>query len=300
LKINFNIYREETKIGMLIVQSHIKDVYRNLAIEEYLLEHADACGPVFFLWQSDCAMVMGKNQNPWRECRLDLMEKEGVPLARRVSGGGTVYHDEGNLNYCVITNRTQYREARAYELIFQALGRFGVKAARSGKSSLCVGDRKFSGNAFCFRKGRALHHGTLLVNTNLTRLNRYLGPMFSGITTHAVSSVSATVMNLGECNGEITIENLGQQLSTSFHNLYNDGSEVVKWTEKDFAPDLIEPLLVKQNSDEWKYGATPKFEIECKTIRLVVERGAVMPTGDGAAESLAGRPFHEVAFSLLC
>ena len=83
---------------MLIVESQSLDVYRNLAIEEYQMEHATEHGPVLFLWQSDCAVVAGKNQNPWRECRLDLMREEGVPLARRISGGGTVYHDAGNLN----------------------------------------------------------------------------------------------------------------------------------------------------------------------------------------------------------
>ncbi len=73
---------------MLIVESHSLGVYRNLAMEEYLMDHVQDCGPVLFLWQSDCAVVMGKNQNPWKECRLDRMESDGVPLARRISGGG--------------------------------------------------------------------------------------------------------------------------------------------------------------------------------------------------------------------
>ena len=110
---------------MLIVQSSSTDVYRNLAIEEYLMEHAVDHGPVLFLWQSDCAVVMGKNQNPWRECRLNLMREEGIPLARRISGGGTVYHDIGNLNYCVIVDRTQYREEQAYKMVSEALEIFG-------------------------------------------------------------------------------------------------------------------------------------------------------------------------------
>ncbi|MCF7847801.1 MAG: lipoate--protein ligase family protein [Kiritimatiellales bacterium] len=285
---------------MLIVQSSIKNVYDNLAMEEVLLEQADACGPVFFLWQSDCAVVIGKNQNPWMECRLDLMEQEGVPLARRVSGGGTVYHDEGNLNYCVITNRTQYREAQAYELVFQALEKFGVQVATSGKSSLCVDGRKFSGNAFCFRKNRALHHGTLLVNTDLTRLNRYLGPMSGRIETHAVPSVPATVMNLGEGCRDITIGNLAGELSAAFETIYGDGSAAERWSEKDFSSGLFGPLLEKQNSNAWKYGATPRFEVGCNTGKLVVEGGMVMTAEGGVSESVEGRPFHEVAFSLLC
>ena len=107
-------------------------------------------------------------------------------------------------------------------------------------------------------------------------------------------------MNLGECNGAITIENLGQQLSTSFHNLYNDGSEVVKWTAKDFAPDLIEPLLVKQNSDEWKYGATPKFTLEWCGLQLEVEKGLVVSARGERSERVLNTPFTVTAFSQPC
>ena len=181
---------------MLIVESASMDVYRNLAVEEYLMDHADDHDSILFLWQSDCAVVMGKNQNPWKECRLDLMEAESVSLARRISGGGTVYHDAGNLNYCVIVNRAVYKEQQAYEMVFDALRPFGIEAGRTGKSNLSVDGLKFSGNAFCFRKGRAMHHGTLLLHTDLERLERYLGSMLDGIETHAIASVPAAVTNL--------------------------------------------------------------------------------------------------------
>ena len=87
----------------MIVEPSGMDVFTHLAWEEYLME--EVSGPVLMLWQSACAVVVGKNQNPWQECRLALMEAERVPLARRSSGGGTVYHDEGNLNYCIVTDR---------------------------------------------------------------------------------------------------------------------------------------------------------------------------------------------------
>ena len=112
---------------MLIVESQSLDVYRNLAIEEYLMEQVTDRGPVLFLWRSDRAVVIGKNQNPWRECRLDRMQADGVPLARRISGGGTVYHDEGNLNYCVMVDRAIYRKDQAYEMVIRALDSFGLE-----------------------------------------------------------------------------------------------------------------------------------------------------------------------------
>ena len=225
---------------MLIFESQSLDVYRNLAIEEYLMDHVADRGPILFLWQSECAVVMGKNQNPWRECRLDLMEKERVPLARRVSGGGTVYHDAGNLNYCVITSREEYREEQAYEFVFQALDTFGIKAEKTGKSNLSVDGLKFSGNAFAFRKGRAMHHGTLLLDTDLVRLNRYLGSMVDGIETHAIASIPASVANLGIEKTALVVA-----LRANFQKVYGE-SEL---QEGSLNSESLQEINARQRSD---------------------------------------------------
>ena len=177
---------------MLIVQSQSTDVYRNLAVEEWLFDHADLRGPILFLCVNSPCVVIGKNQNPWRECRLSLMGKEGVPLARRISGGGAVYHDEGNLNFGVIVPRAEYCEEKQYELIFQTLEATAlqhVNLYKMGKNSLAINGKKFSGQAFCFRGQHVLHHGTLLVNSDLDRLNRYLGSEIDGIETKAIASI---------------------------------------------------------------------------------------------------------------
>ena len=279
---------------MLMVQSSSKNVFRNLAIEEYLMEHAAESGPVLFLWQSDCAVVVGKNQNPWRECRLDLMRNEGVPLARRISGGGTVYHDAGNLNYCVVVDRTKYREELAYAMVFQALESLGVRAEKTGKSNLSVDGLKFSGNAFCFRKGRALHHGTLLLDADLGRLNRYLGPMFGQIETRAISSAPARVANLG-----LDVAEVSGALQKSFSALYGDGS-LFRWLEADLDGAALLSLEEKHRSNRWKYGATPRFAVEQDGLRLEVESGKVVRSGGSGADAWLGLPFSEVAFSLFC
>ncbi|MEN8256219.1 MAG: lipoate--protein ligase [Verrucomicrobiota bacterium] len=278
---------------MLIVESQSMDVYRNLAIEEYLMEQVVDRGPVLFLWRSDCAVVMGKNQNPWRECRLDLMREEGVPLARRISGGGTVYHDAGNLNYCVIVDRREYREEQAYGMVLAALETFGIHAEKSGKSNLGVEGRKFSGNAFCFRRGRALHHGTLLLNTDLERLNRYLGPMFGGIETRAISSVPAEVANLG-----LDVAELSLALKGVFRAFYGDETPY-QWSEADLDETMLQPLLERQFSDKWKYGGTPKFSLERNDLRLEIEKGDVVRATGGQTDSLLGMPFSKVALSLI-
>lgn len=273
---------------MLIYESKSLDVYRNLAIEEYLMDRVQDCGPILYLWRSACAVVMGKNQNPWKECRLTLMENDGVPLARRISGGGTVYHDEGNLNYCVITGREQYCECDAYHLIFQALEPFGIKAEQTGKSNLSVDGLKFSGNAFAFRKGRALHHGTLLLDTDLERLGRYLGSMLDGIETHAIASVPANVVNLG-----VDRDALIDVLKERFRENYNDG-QAIRWLETDFDAELLNEIETRQHSEEWQFGATPVFKISAGEGEVEVRMGVVQNgTYEGAA-------FRDVAFSLVC
>jgi lipoate-protein ligase A len=213
---------------MLVIQSKSGDIYRNLAVEEWLLDHAPHL-PVLFLCVNDPCVVIGKNQNPWRECRLSLMEKEGVPLARRISGGGAVYHDPGNLNVSVIVPRTEYVEKKQYDLIFQTLEATALrhrKLSMLGRNALGVEGFKFSGQAFCHRRDRSLHHGTILVNSDLARLGRYLGPELEGIETKAVASVPARVANLSQFKPELTVEKLSAALIETFKGMYGSGGVV--------------------------------------------------------------------------
>ncbi|MBN2163880.1 MAG: lipoate--protein ligase family protein [Pontiellaceae bacterium] len=281
---------------MLIVESASMDVYRNLAVEEYLMDHEDGHDSILFLWQSDCAVVMGKNQNPWKECRLGLMRSENVPLARRISGGGTVYHDAGNLNYCVIVNRAAYKEQQAYEMVFDALRSFGVEAGRTGKSNLSVDGLKFSGNAFCFRKGRAMHHGTLLLHTDLERLERYLGSMLDDIETHAIASVPAVVTNLN-----LDIERFREALKESFRWHYGPSTSEMHCVDSDVDPVRLREFISNQMAEEWQYGATPRFVIQHKgQVLEVVKNRVVRVNGNLSGESLIEKHFSEVAFSWIC
>ncbi|MDZ8119160.1 lipoate--protein ligase family protein [Pontiella agarivorans] len=273
---------------MLIFESQSLDVHRNLAMEEYLMDRVQNCGPILYLWRSACAVVMGKNQNPWQECRLDLMAKESVPLARRISGGGTVYHDAGNLNYCIITGREEYVENAAYQLVFQTLEKFGIRAEKTGKSNLSVDGVKFSGNAFAFRKGRVMHHGTLLLKTDLERLNRYLGSMLKGIETHAIASEPAKVMNLG-----IERQLLAEALKKEFRKNYADGREF-QWLEADFDAAVLQEIEARQFSDDWKFGATPAFTLERNGLLYRIRKGEVQ-NGE-----FAGKMFASVANSFVC
>jgi len=272
---------------MLIVESQSMDVYRNLALEEYLMDRVQDRGPVLFVWRSDCAVVMGKNQNPWRECRLDLMEQDGVPLARRISGGGAVYHDAGNLNYCLIVDRMVYREDDAYDMVKQALSEFGIAAERTGKSNLSVNGLKFSGNAFAFRHGRALHHGTLLLHTDLDRLNRYLGPFVDGIETHAIGSVPAAVTNLHLDRSAVV-----DALKAACQDVY--GRAIDEPLDAILAEEELSALRERQVSEEWQYEATPRFTVKSGGRCVEVVKGRVC---GGAYD---GRPFRDIALSFRC
>jgi lipoate-protein ligase A len=272
---------------MLIVQSQSTDVYRNLAAEEWLLDHAEGRGPILFLCVNSPCVVIGKNQNPWRECRLSLMEKEGVPLARRISGGGAVYHDAGNLNVGIIVPRTEYREEKQYELIFQALEKFGIKASKLRKNSLAVDGKKFSGQAFSFRGQHVLHHGTLLVSSDLDRLGRYLGSELEGIETKAVASVPAEVANLSSVAPDLTVEKLTDALTEEFKRMYGRVRECGSDSEIP-AAELL-PITGRLSSDDWKLNHTPRFQVTLNGQTLEVEKGRVI--------NFAGQPMFNAWLS---
>jgi lipoate-protein ligase A len=267
-----------------VVVTESRDIYRNLAVEEWLLDHADQFGPVLFLCVNSPGVVIGKNQNPWRECRLSLMEKEDVPLARRISGGGAVYHDEGNLNVGIIVPRTEYREEKQYELIFQALAEFGIKASKLRKNSLAVDGKKFSGQAFCFRGQYVLHHGTLLVNSDLKRLGRYLGAEVEGIETKAVASVPAEVTNLSSFAPGLTVEKLSAALIATFKEMYGNG--MVEYWNDGMVPEAeLLPIIEKLSSNDWKLRHTPRFQVTLNGQTLDVEKGLIT--------NLDGHPLFE-------
>jgi lipoate-protein ligase A len=259
---------------MLIVRTEQRDVYHNLALEEWLLDNAPQL-PVLVLYVNSPCVVIGKNQNPWRECMLSLMREEGVSLARRISGGGAVYHDEGNLNVSAIVSRTRYVEEKQYGLIFQTLDKFGIGACRQGKNSLVVDGLKFSGQAFCFRKNRVLHHGTLLVNSDLDRLKRYLGSEVEKIETKAVASVPAKVANLSSFTPDLTVEELSVALIEVFRETYAN-EPVEEWNDFNIPKEELCPIIEKRSSTDWKLCHTPPFRVLFNEQMLEVERGRVL------------------------
>ena len=169
----------------------------NLAVEEHLFrnEQEDVC----MLWQNEPTVVIGKNQNAFAEVDPDALRKDGVHLARRITGGGAVYHDLGNVNFSFVSVNsadTGLDFARFTAPILAALRSLGVHAELSGRNDLLLDGQKFSGNAQYSANGRTLHHGTLLFDTDLTALSRYLRPDEEKLKSKGIRSVRSRVTNL--------------------------------------------------------------------------------------------------------
>ena len=187
----------------IVVISNSSNPYHNQGLEEYLLNTLKPNTCILYLWQNHNTVVIGKNQNPWQECRIKEMNAEGANLARRLSGGGAVYHDEGNLNFTFILPRQYYDEEKQTSVICQAVQNFGLYVEKTGRNDLTVNGKKFSGNAYFKRKDSAFHHGTLLINSDLTVLARYLNVSNAKLQAKGVRSVSSRVCNLQEMCPEI-------------------------------------------------------------------------------------------------
>lgn len=170
--------------------------YYNLAVEEYLFRHEP--GDILMLWQNEPTVVIGKNQNAYVEVDLALLRERGIHLARRITGGGAVYHDFGNVNYTFISDtREQGMDFAHFTApILAALDSIGIHATLSGRNDLLVNGLKFSGNAQYSAGGRTLHHGTLLFDSDLGVLSSVLRPDEEKLRSKAIASVRSRVTNL--------------------------------------------------------------------------------------------------------
>ena len=232
-----------------VLVSNSTDPYVNLATEEWLLDRASDADPVLLLWQSEPTVVIGKNQNPWRECRLGWMKRRGIRLARRVSGGGAVFHDAGNLNYAFFVPRVVYDADAVFDLIVGVLADLGFEAKRVNRTSLAVGGLKVSGNAFCLRRNGAMHHGTLLVESDLHALAEALRPSPWAYETRATESIRASVRNLSTTDAPLSME----QVRDAFVARCGAGRAHAPTAE-----DLPARMAVLQ-SEAWLYRQTPPF-----------------------------------------
>ncbi|KTA77530.1 lipoate--protein ligase A [Aeromonas salmonicida] len=251
-----------TALRLLVSDSH--DPLFNLAVEECIFRQMDPNQRVLFLWRNANTVVIGRAQNPWKECNTRRMEEDGVTLARRSSGGGAVFHDLGNSCFTFMAGKPGYDKSISTAIVLDALKLLGVNAVASGRNDLLVatqdGDRKVSGSAYRETHDRGFHHGTLLLDADLSRLANYLNPDPKKLAAKGISSVRSRVANLCELLPGIEHQQVSHALIEAFFAHY--GARV--------SPEHISPIqlpdlpgfadtFARQRSWEWNFGHAPAF-----------------------------------------
>lgn len=255
--------------------------YRNLAMEEYLLLHCDKEECILYLWQNRNTVVIGRNQNAWKECLVSKLEEEDGYPVRRLSGGGAVYHDLGNLNFTFLVRKENYNVDRQLNVILEAVKKLGIHAEKSGRNDILIDGHKFSGNAFYEQGDCCYHHGTLMVNVNLGELSRYLTVSKDKLKSKGVDSVRARVANLTEYAPDLTVDELKKKLLEAFEEVYGLKANILKDTDLD--ADEVEERTQKFASWNWIFGRKLEFQYELSnrfpwgqvTLQMLVRNGRI-------------------------
>lgn len=253
---------------MLLISLDTTNAYFNLAAEEYLLKEKE--DDIFMLWRNDNAIIVGKNQNSLGEINREKAEEKNVAVVRRLTGGGAVYHDMGNLNYTFIMRNdgSDFLNFRKFsEPVIKALNEMGVNASLSGRNDLLIEDKKFSGNAQCVHKDRILHHGTLMFKTNINLLSEVLNVDRSKIESKGIASVKSRVTNISEHlpDKSITVTDFRDKL---LQCVAADLSDAVMYSLTDEDISAINKLKnEKYDTWEWNFGFSPKYTFK-KNIRF--------------------------------
>lgn len=241
-----------------VFQSKGTDPVENLAIEAVLARTLRQNEVIVYLWRNDHTIVIGRNQNAWRECPVDAFEAAGGHVVRRRSGGGAVYHDLGNLNVSFLTRADELDETANVESLVGAVRAFGINAAATGRNDLTIDGMKFSGTAKWTHEGVTCQHATLMVNVDTDELSRWLHPDKRKLAAKGVSSVRSRVRNLSELADTLTMDALFDAVVASCERVFHAPAIPVS------ADRLEQSALSRERehfaSREWRLGASRPFE----------------------------------------
>lgn len=268
---------------MYIIKHESNDPYFNLAVEEYLLDNFDE--DVIMLWRNDNAVVVGKNQNTIEEVNQKYIEENGIRVVRRLTGGGAVFHDMGNVNYTII-QKYENSLFSNYEYFTRSVRDFlqnlGVDAQLSGRNDLLIDGRKFSGNAQCVRNGKMMHHGTLMFSSEVKDISGALTPNKKKIESKGVKSVKSHVTNISShMENKMNVDEFMKALYDYYLELSAD-AEPYRFTEKDTA--AIQKLSDdKYSTWDWNYGESPayswtgskKYDFGLVDVRMNIKDGKI-------------------------
>ncbi|MBN6887633.1 lipoate---protein ligase [Cytobacillus horneckiae] len=271
---------------MLFIDNQgITDPRINLAIEEYALKHLDINESYLLFYINEPSIIIGKNQNTIEEINTEYVEANSLHVVRRLSGGGAVYHDLGNLNFSFITKddgESFHNFLKFTEPVIKALKKMGVNAELSGRNDLTVDGRKISGNAQFSTRGRMFSHGTLMLDSEIENVVSALKVKKDKIESKGIKSIRSRVANISEfLNEKITIEQFREIL---LKNIFEDSKDIpeYKLTEEDW--EEIDKISKERYQNwDWNYGKSPKFDYEHShrfpvgsiDIRINVNKGEI-------------------------
>jgi lipoate-protein ligase A len=297
-----------TSLRLLISHSH--DPWFNLAVEDTIFKQMPATQRVLFLWRNSNTVVIGRAQNPWKECNTRKMAEDGIKLARRSSGGGAVFHDLGNTCFTFMAGKPEYDKTVSTGIILNAIASLGLDAKASGRNDLIIdtadGEKKISGSAYRETADRGFHHGTLLLDANLSRLADYLNPDEKKLQAKGITSVRSRVANLNQFLPTINHEIICGAISEAFFNYYGEqvNAEIISPTQLPDLPGFTE-TYARQSSWQWNFGNAPAFShllderfvwggVE---VHFDVEKGHISRC-QIFTDSLHPAPFEELAIHL--
>lgn len=248
---------------MKYIENYSNDPHYNLAFEEYCFKNLDKNENYVILWINGPAIIVGKNQNTSEEVNAEYVRENNIKVVRRVTGGGAVYHDLGNLNFSIITSAagSERIDFKKFNIpIVKALQKLGINAELSGRNDMTIDEKKFSGIAQSVWKNRVLNHGTLLFDTKLEVLSQALNVKPDKYQSKGVKSVRSRVTNIRDYLTEDVDINVFRELLLKYiFEMEGLTPEVYKLTEEEL--NEIDKLYKERYSTwEWNYGESPNFD----------------------------------------